>query len=59
MNKKMVDLVLVAAWVLYIAILGPFLISAPSYVGVALGILVAIVLAFFTLRRFNKGEETK
>jgi hypothetical protein len=55
MKQKTADLALVAAWVIYIALLGPFLISAPSSIAVVIGILVAIVLAFFTWRRFNNG----
>ncbi len=57
MNKKVTDLVLVAAWVIYIAILGPFLISAPSYFAVISGILLAIVLGVFTWRRIEGGKK--
>lgn len=57
MSGKVRDLVLVAAWVLYIAIVGPFLISAPSYIALTLGIGIAIALGVFTWRRFQGGKK--
>ena len=45
------DWVLVTAWIAYIAFIGPWLISAPSWIGVGLGFGVLITLTVVTVKR--------
>jgi hypothetical protein len=49
---KRVDWVLVAAWVAYVAFVGPWLISAPSWIAVGLGFGFLIGLVIVTAKRF-------
>lgn len=43
---------LVAAWAAYIAFVGPWLISAPSWIAVGLGFGLLVALVVFTAKRF-------
>lgn len=47
---KKVDWVLVAAWIAYIAFIGPWLISAPSWIAVGLGLGFLIGLIIVTIK---------
>lgn len=48
------DWLLVAAWAVYLVFLGPWLISAPSWIAVGLGIGIGLGLGFVTGKRFVK-----
>jgi hypothetical protein len=45
------DWILVFAWLIYIAALGPFLISARDNLRVASGLMILVALLYFTQRR--------
>jgi hypothetical protein len=45
------DWVLLFAWLIYVALLGPFLISAPDTVLVVAGLAILAALLYFTQRR--------
>ncbi len=47
------DWLLVAAWTAYIAFVGPWLISAPSWIAVGLGFALLIGLVYFTAKRIK------
>jgi hypothetical protein len=51
MSMKRDDWILIGAWVLYIAAVGPFLISARDDLQVLTGLVVLAVLLYFTQRR--------
>jgi hypothetical protein len=51
---KRVDWLLLAAWVAYVVFLGPWLISAPSWIAVGLGFGLLIALVVVTFKRFGK-----
>jgi hypothetical protein len=48
---KKLDWVLIAAWVAYVAFVGPWLISAPSWIAVGLGFGLLIALVVVTFRK--------
>jgi hypothetical protein len=48
-----VDWLLVAAWTGYIGFVGPWLISAPSWIAVGLGIALLIGLVVVTSKRLK------
>ena len=48
---KLTDWILLAAWLIYIALLGPHLISARSNEMVITGLVVLATLLYFTQRR--------
>lgn len=48
---KSADWILLAAWLVYIALLGPYLISARSNELVIAGLVVLATLLYFTQRR--------
>jgi hypothetical protein len=50
--------VLAAAWVIYLGLIGPWLISEPSTVAVLLGVLVALALAAATYARIARAITT-
>jgi hypothetical protein len=50
MSKK--DWALIAAWVIYVVFLGPWLISAPSWIAVCLGVGLGLGLGIVTGKRF-------
>jgi hypothetical protein len=45
------DWILVCAWLIYVAALGPFLISARDNLQLAGGVAILVVLLYFTQRR--------
>jgi len=47
------DWLLVAAWVAYVAFVGPWLISAPSWIAVGLGFALLIALVVVTTKRLK------
>lgn len=47
------DWLLVAAWTAYIAFVGPWLISAPSWIAVGLGFALLIALIVSTVKRIK------
>ena len=49
---KRIDWILAAAWVAYIAIIGPWLISAPSWIAVGLGFGLVVGLVVVTAKRY-------
>lgn len=49
---------LAAAWVIYLGLVGPWLISEPSTVAVLLGVLVALALAAATYARLTRAITT-
>jgi hypothetical protein len=49
---KKSDWVLLAAWVAYVDFVGPWLISAPSWIAVGLGFALLIGLVVVTAKRF-------
>jgi hypothetical protein len=51
------DWLLVSAWVLYVALLGPFLISAASNIAVILGLVILIGLIVVTFKRVKSYYE--
>lgn len=51
---KSLDWVLVAAWAIYIALLGPWLVSAASNIAVVLGLVILIGLIVVTVKRVKK-----
>lgn len=51
------DWLLVAAWCAYIAFVGPWLISAPSWIAVGLGVALLIALVVFTVKRVQAHYE--
>jgi len=54
---KKIDWVLVAAWIAYIAFVGPWLISAPSWIAVGLGFGFLIGLVIVTYRSVKSYYE--
>lgn len=48
---KKVDWLLAAAWVAFIAFVGPWLISAPSWIAVGLGFGILVGLVVVTSKR--------
>jgi hypothetical protein len=48
---KRIDWILIAAWAAYIAFVGPWLISAPSWIAVGLGFTILVGLVFVTSKR--------
>lgn len=54
---KKVDWVLVAAWIAYLAFIGPWLISAPSWIAVGLGFALLIGLVVYTFKRVKSFYE--
>lgn len=46
-----IDWILVAAWAVYIALLGPWLVSAASNIAVGLGLVILIGLIVATVKR--------
>jgi len=50
------DWTLVAVWLFYLTLAGPFLISMRDWFGLGLGILIPIVLATISLRRIRNYE---
>lgn len=51
--------VLALAWVIYLGLVGPWLISEPSTVALLLGVLAALVLAAVTYYRLMRPVPTK
>jgi hypothetical protein len=51
------DWLLVAAWCAYIAFVGPWLISAPSWIAVGLGVALLIALVVVTFKRVKSFYE--
>lgn len=49
LEKK--DWFLIAAWAAYFVFLGPWLISAPSWIAVGLGFGLLVALVIFTAKR--------
>jgi hypothetical protein len=43
--------ILIAAWVAYVAFVGPWLISAPSWIAVGLGFAILLGLLIATFKR--------
>jgi hypothetical protein len=56
---KKTDWLLIAAWIAYIAFLGPWLISAPSWIAVGLGFALLLGLGVFTVKRILGYEQSK
>lgn len=50
------DWTLVAAWIFYLTLVGPFLISMRDWFGLGLGILIPVVLVAISLRRIRNYE---
>lgn len=48
---------LVAAWIAYLAFIGPWLISAPSWIAVGLGFALLIGLVVYTFKRVKSFYE--
>lgn len=46
-----IDWLLLGAWVAYVAFVGPWLISAPSWIAVGLGFGLLVALVVFTAKR--------
>jgi MFS superfamily sulfate permease-like transporter len=51
------DWVLVATWLAYLVFVGPWLISAPSWIAVGLGFTILVGLVVFTSKRFKSHYE--
>ena len=51
------DWLLVLAWVLIVGFIGPWLISAPSWIAVSLGFALLIGLVAFTFKRIKHYYE--
>jgi hypothetical protein len=47
------DWLLVAAWVAFVTFIGPWLISAPSWIAVGLGFGILLGLVVVTIKRFK------
>lgn len=45
------DWTLLAAWVAYVSMVGPWLISAPSWIAVGLGFAILLGLVILTFKR--------
>ncbi len=45
------DLLLIFAWVVFVIFLGPWLISAPSWIAVGLGFAILGLLLWVTVKR--------
>jgi hypothetical protein len=54
-----VDWLAIAAWTAYIGFVGPWLISAPSWIAVGLGFAILIALVFFTSKVVMKRWENE
>lgn len=54
--KKALTALLVFAWVMTVAFIGPYLISQPSWVAVGLGFTLIGGLVFATYKRFFENE---
>jgi len=52
MTKK--DWTLVTAWVLFVALVGPWLVSAASNIAVILGVLILLGLVVLTVKRVKE-----
>jgi hypothetical protein len=49
---KRIDWLLLGSWAAYVAFVGPWLISAPSWISVGLGFGLLVALVVFTAKRF-------
>lgn len=54
LGLKWYDWLLIAVWILFLAVIGPWLISAPSTLAVVIGIVVIIFLAMGTAERISR-----
>jgi hypothetical protein len=50
---KWFDWVLIAVWVAFVTFIGPWLISAPSWIAVGLGFAILLALVVATFKRVN------
>ena len=51
------DWTLIAAWVAYVAFVGPWLISAPSWIAVGLGFAILLGLVVVSFKRVKSYYE--
>jgi FtsH-binding integral membrane protein len=54
---KKIDWALIAAWVAYVAFVGPWLISAPSWIAVGLGFAILLGLVVVSFKRIKSYYE--
>lgn len=51
------DWALLVAWLFYLAFIGPALISAQSWIAVAAGFVIPVVLVYITYKRISVKNE--
>lgn len=51
------DWALLVAWLFYLAFIGPALISAQSWIAVAAGFVIPVVLSYITYKRISVKNE--